>query len=85
MNIASANENWKDLYIAALSEPDESKLPRRIASAEEKIAARSRELSNSGDHNTVEKCALNIAFYALAALRNSLKVDEDDSRENAVA
>jgi hypothetical protein len=85
MNVTSANENWKDLYIAALSEPDESKFPMRIASAEEKIAARSRELSNSADHYTVEKCSLNIAFYALAALRNSLKADEADSRENAVA
>ena len=85
MNAASMNDNWKDLYVAALLEPNKSKLPMRIAVAEKKIAARSQELSNSGDDKNVERSALNIALYALAALRSSLKWDEGDPGQNAVA
>jgi hypothetical protein len=84
MNRASIHENWKDFYLAALREPHKSKLPSRIAKAENIISARARELCNSGDHNTVERGALNIALFVLAALRSSLKWD-DDSSESAVA
>jgi hypothetical protein len=81
----SMNENWRDLYRAALFEENKRNLPVRIANAEKKIAARSRELSNSGHHTSREKSALNLALYALAALRSSLKRDERDFGQGAVA
>lgn len=80
MNVTSMNrQNWKDLYAAALFEPNKSKLPMRIADAEKHITARARELFNSGDHNSLERNALNVALYALVALRSSLN---DKNRGN---
>jgi hypothetical protein len=64
--------DWKDLYRAALFEPNESKIPSRIAAAEKRIAARARDLFNSGNQDTVERSALNVALYALFALKSSL-------------
>jgi hypothetical protein len=56
MKVASMHEGgWRDLYRAALFEPNKSKTPMRIANAEKKIAARARELSNSGDHDALER------------------------------
>jgi len=72
MNVTSMNQNWRELYVAALLETDKSKLPTRIVDAEKQIAARARELFNSGDHNPMEKSALSVATYALVALRSSL-------------
>ena len=70
MNATSIND-WKDAYRAALFEPNKSKIPMRVAEAEKKIAARARELFNSGDHDTLERSALNVAMYALVALGRS--------------
>jgi hypothetical protein len=79
MNAASINDNWRELYVAALFESNKSKLPLRIANAEKKITAKARELFNSGDHDTMERSALNVALYALLALRSSLDRNESDS------
>jgi hypothetical protein len=79
MNAASINDNWRELYVAALFESNKSKLPLRIANAEKKITAKARELFNSGDHDTMERSALNVALYALLALRSSLDRNEIDS------
>ena len=64
MNAPSIND-WKDSYRAALFETNKSKIPMRIADAEKRIAARARELFNSGDHDTLERSALNVAMYKL--------------------
>ena len=84
MNAASPNE-WKDLYRAALFESNKTKIPARIADAEKRIAARARELFNSGDPDTLERSELNVALYALLALKSSLAWDEHDQPYIAVA
>jgi hypothetical protein len=73
------HEDWRALYRAALFEPNKSKAPVRITNAERKIAARARELSNSGDQDSLERSELNVATYALVALRNWLDWNEDES------
>ena len=84
MNAASPSE-WKDLYRAALFESNKSKIPSRITDAERRIAARARELFNSGDPDTLERSELNVALYALLALKSSLSWDEHDHCHIAVA
>jgi hypothetical protein len=80
------NESWKDLYRAALFEPNKSKISARIAEAEKKIATRARELFNSGDHSILERRELNVALYALFALKSSLHWKANsDPRLRAVA
>jgi hypothetical protein len=88
MNTSSPVQNdWHDLYRAALFEPNKNKIPVLIAEAEKRIAARARELFHSGNHDTVERSALNVALYALFALKSSLdwNADESDLSDVAVA
>ena len=63
---------WRHLYRAALFEIEESKLPARIAEAENAVVLRARELfqSAAGD-NGEETEALDHAMYALHALRSN--------------
>lgn len=71
---------WRDLYKAALFEPDPQQLPAHISRAESAIVARARELfDQQGDH-IEEELALDDALYALQALRSCLS-----SRSNAAA
>jgi hypothetical protein len=79
--------SWRDLYRAALSEPDKSKSSIRIANAEKKIAARAREIANTGDQDALERSELNVASYALVALRNWLdwNANERAATDSAVA
>ena len=83
MNTISEQNDWKDLYKAALFEPNKEKIPARISDAEQRIAARTRELFNSGDQDTLERSALNVAMYALVALRSSLAWKESDQSHSA--
>ena|SRR3954466_7241998 len=85
MSVPSLNQSWRDLYLAALFEPNKNKIPTRIADAEKRIAARARELFNSGDNAILERSALNVAMYALAALRSSLTWKERDQSQGAAA
>jgi hypothetical protein len=63
--------NWRNLYVAALFEPDPAKLAERIAQAEQALVLRSRELFHlAGDH-IEEEHALDDAMCALRALRNT--------------
>jgi hypothetical protein len=63
--------SWKDLYVAALFEPDPTKMGERISEAERALVLRARELFHiSGDHIEEEE-ALDNAMYALRALRNT--------------
>jgi hypothetical protein len=61
---------WHVLYYAALFETDRSKLPQRIAEAEEAILARVRELFIANCDHIEEDQILDDALYALHALRN---------------
>jgi hypothetical protein len=74
MNAASApkREDWQDLYRAALCESDRTEIISRIASAEQRIAARERELFNDRNPNITERNALNVALFSLQALKSSL-------------
>jgi len=83
MNTISEQNDWKNLYKAALFEPNKEKIPVRISDAEQRIAARTRELFNSGDQDTLERSALNVAMYALVALRSSLAWKESEQSHSA--
>lgn len=65
--------NWRDLYVAALFETDQSRVPNRIADAEKAIVARARELFSAGADTIEEDQALDDALYALRALQNCLQ------------
>ena len=62
---------WRQLYRAALSEIDKSKLPERIAEAEKAVVLRARELFQAAGDNGEETEALDHALYALHALRSN--------------
>ena len=66
---------WKDLYKAALFEVDKTRLPDRIAQAEEALALRARELVHVAGDNIEEGEALDDAVYALHALRNTSQIN----------
>jgi hypothetical protein len=65
-----SQEEWRDLYLAALFEADLEKLPQRIAEAECALSRRARELWYSGCDHKTEEHALTGAMRALEALRN---------------
>lgn len=75
--------SWRDLYRVALFEPDKSKSAIRIADAEKKIAARAREIVNTGDQDALERSELNVASYALVALRDWLEWNANESDPNS--
>jgi hypothetical protein len=64
---------WKDLYQAAICEPDANKLPERIADAETALAMRARELFYTSGDRFEEEESLDDAMCVLGALRSSLK------------
>ncbi len=59
---------WRDLYKAALFEIDKTRLPERIAQAEEALVVRARELFHMAGDNIEEEEALDDTMYALHAL-----------------
>jgi hypothetical protein len=65
---------WKDLYVAALLESDEQKIPALIAQAERAIVDRARALFVASGDNIEEEEALDDALYALRALSTCLAV-----------
>jgi hypothetical protein len=50
--------NWRELYIAALFETDNRRIPLRIADAEKAIVSRARELFSAGGDTIEEDQAL---------------------------
>ena len=63
---------WRELYKAALSEIDKSKLPARVAEAEKAVVLRARELFRAAGDNGEETEALEDVMYALHALEKQL-------------
>jgi hypothetical protein len=59
---------WMDLYRAALSEVDTTKLPDLIVQAQEALVLRARALFHMSGANIEEKAALDDAMYGLYAL-----------------
>ena len=78
------NESWRDSYRAALFEPNKRKLPMRIAMAEKQITIETRKLFNAG-HDITERSAMNVALFALQALRSSLDCPEAESERDPTA
>ena len=74
--VCTNQENWRQLYLAALFEADRNRLPFRIAEAEHAIVARARELFSSGNDTIEEDQALDDALYALRALQSCLQIQD---------
>jgi hypothetical protein len=68
-----ALESWKDLYQAAIFEPDLNKLPERIAEAESALIVRARALFYTAGESVEEGKSLRDAMSILHALLNSLE------------
>ena len=66
-------QSWKDLYQAAIVEPDLNKLPERIDEAESALVLRARELFYATGNEAEEGESLDDAMCILHALRNSLE------------
>ena len=66
-------ESWKDLYQAAIFEPDLNKLPERIDEAEAALVTCARELFYAVGGDAEEGESLDHAMCILHALRSSLK------------
>jgi hypothetical protein len=71
----SSVQGWSQLYLAALFETDQQKLPSRIAEAERAMTVRARELFTKSCHNSEEGRAVVKGLYALRALRNCLELN----------
>jgi hypothetical protein len=72
--------SWRELYKAALFEPDRKKLPSRIDDAERAIIARARELFAATTDTIEEDQALDDALYALKALHSCLGLEDNHAR-----
>ena len=66
-------QSWKDLYQAAIHEPDMNKMMERITEAESALVIRTRELFNTSGDNFEEVESMDDALSILHALRSSLK------------
>jgi hypothetical protein len=67
-------QHWRELYIAALLEPDQQKLPSRIAKAERALMMRADELFAISRESGEQGQAVDDALYALRALCNCLEL-----------
>ena len=67
------NTNWRELYRAAVIEPDSIRTPQHIANARRAIVLRARELFHKNAGSREEKQALDGAMCCLHALDNALK------------
>jgi hypothetical protein len=68
------SQNWQNLYVAALMEGNQEKVPSLISAAEQAIRARARELFRAQGDNIQEEESLDDALYALHALRSCLSL-----------
>lgn len=64
---------WRDLYQAAICEPDVNRLPDRIVAAEAALAVYAPELLCATGDDSEEGESIDDAIFILHALRNSLK------------
>jgi hypothetical protein len=70
---SAENMNWRSLYRAAVREPDASQIPVRIASAQNAIVLRARELFQDTGSNLAEQQALDAALGYLQVLHRTLR------------
>lgn len=69
--VSSPKRLWRDLYLAALFEPDPGKFAERIAEAEKALVVRARELFQAGGGHLEEEHAMDDIMRALKTLRYS--------------
>jgi len=67
-------QNWRGLYVAALFETDQQKLPSRIVEAERALRMRANELFAMSRDNSEQGQAVDYALYALKVLSNCLEL-----------
>ena len=67
--------DWKNLFIAALFEPDKTRLAQRIAEAQAAIAARRQELLAAAN-DAEEKRVLDNAAFSLLALAQCFSMSQ---------
>jgi hypothetical protein len=72
--MSSTAKAWRDLYVTALLEGNEEKIPLLIATAERAIVDRARELFDAAGDNIQEEEAMDDALYALHALKSCLAI-----------
>jgi hypothetical protein len=84
-SISLNSRAWRDLYKAALFELDKTRLPDRIARAEEALVIRARELFQMAGDNIEEEQALDGTMYALHALRNTSQTSDRIPHRNEAA
>jgi hypothetical protein len=70
----SGIKSWRDLYVAALLEGNQSKVPGLIDVAERAIVERARELFSIGGDHIEEEESLDDALYALHALKRCMAI-----------
>ena len=76
-SLSSSNDvqEWRKLYVAALFETDQQKLPSRIAEAERALMRRADELFVMSGDNGEQGQAVDDALYALRALSNCFELN----------
>jgi hypothetical protein len=67
-----AEQNWRDLYLQALFETDQSKMASRIWEAQTALLRREQQLFANADN--AEREAVNSALHSLAALKQCFKI-----------
>lgn len=72
---------WRELYLAALFETDQQKVPLCIATAELAMSQRARELFAAPEGGDEERDGLQEALYALQALRHCIELKTYDCGE----
>jgi hypothetical protein len=73
-NLSSLPWGWRDIYVAALMEPDNDRMSARITDAERVMFERARELVQASGDTIQEEEALDDALYALRALKTCLEI-----------
>jgi hypothetical protein len=68
-------QDWRELYVSALFETDQQKLPSRIAEAERVLMRRADELAVMSGDNSEQSQAVDDALYALRALSNCFELN----------
>jgi hypothetical protein len=71
---SNAVQHWREVYVAALFETDQQKLPLRIAEAERALMTRAAELFALSEDNSEQGQTVDDALYALRALRSCLEL-----------
>jgi hypothetical protein len=83
----SCENNWKDLYMAALFENDKGKLPKRIAEAQKAIGLERKKLllsARSIRGISQERQVLDNALFSLQALASCMAIPPDSVSNGSI-